>query len=193
MTSYLFLADGFEEIEALATVDILRRAGIDVKTVSIKETREVKGAHGVTVSADLVYDEMAYAPAEWLILPGGMPGASNLAAHERLCDKLHDHNAKGGKIAAICASPGVVLGPLGIMRGKAGVCYPGFETLMQGCNVQSTLVAVDDNVVTGSSPAAAMPFALAIVEIAKGAEVADSVAQGMLLREDSKKSEYYFG
>lgn len=193
MTSYVFLADGFEEIEALATVDILRRAGIDVKTVSIKETHQVKGAHGVTVDADIMFEEMACTQAEWLILPGGMPGASNLAAHEKLCDKLHEHNAKGGKIAAICASPGVVLGPLGIMRGKSGVCYPGFETLMQGCNVQSTLVAVDGNVVTGSSPAAAMPFALTIAEITKGAEVADTVAQGMLLREDSKTSEYYFG
>ena len=193
MRSFLFLANGFEEIEALTTVDVMRRAGMDVKTVSINADRKATGAHGVIVTADATFNECDFDGAEWLILPGGMPGASNLAAHERLCDKLHDHNAKGGKIAAICASPGVVLGPLGIMRGKAGVCYPGFETLMQGCNVQSTLVAVDDNVVTGSSPAAAMPFALAIVEITKGAEVADSVAQGMLLREDSKKSEYYFG
>ena len=131
MTSYLFLADGFEEIEALATVDILRRAGIDVKTVSIKETLEVEGAHGVKVRADIVYAEMEYAEAEWLILPGGMPGAANLKAHDKLCSKLLSHNAKGGRIAAICASPGVVLGQLGIMEGRNGVCYPGFEPLMR--------------------------------------------------------------
>ena len=190
---FLFLANGFEEVEALAPLDLLRRAGVEVTTVGIGGSL-ITGAHGITVKADVVDSALSIGNnIEAVVLPGGMPGASNLAAHERLCDKLHDHNAKGGKIAAICASPGVVLGPLGIMRGKAGVCYPGFETLMQGCNVQSTLVAVDDNVVTGSSPAAAMPFALAIVEITKGAEVADSVAQGMLLREDSKKSEYYFG
>lgn len=192
MTSYLFLADGFEEIEALATVDILRRAGIDVKTVSIKETLEVEGAHGVKVRADIVYAEMEYAEAEWLILPGGMPGAANLKAHDKLCSKLLSHNAKGGRIAAICASPGVVLGQLGIMEGRNGVCYPGFETLMRGCNAQSTLVAVDGNVVTGSSPAAAMPFALTIAEITKGEDVADAVAQGMLLHEENKTSEYYY-
>ena len=182
MTSYLFLADGFEEIEALATVDILRRAGIDVKTVSIKETREVKGAHGVTVSADLVYDEMAYAPAEWLILPGGMPGASNLAAHERLCDKLHDHNAKGGKIAAICASPGVVLGPLGIMRGKAGVCYPGFEKELYGAEAADCGVCTDGRIVTARGAGVSLEFALAVTTLLCGEEKAKKIAEDIQCR-----------
>ena len=111
--SFIFLAEGFEEIEALSVVDVLRRAGMDIKTVSITASKEVMGAHGITVKADLTFKEADFADSEWLILPGGMPGATNLAADEALCDLLKVHK---GKLAAICASPGVVLCASGIAR-----------------------------------------------------------------------------
>ncbi len=112
--SYIFLAEGFEEIEALTVVDVMRRAGMDVKTVAITSERVVTGAHGIPVTADLLFKEADFGGSEWLILPGGMPGSTNLAADEALCDLLKVHK---GKIAAICAAPGVVLAPLGLLEG----------------------------------------------------------------------------
>ena len=108
--SFIFLADGFEEVEALTSVDVMRRAGMPVVTVSINPGREVVGAHGVTVVADSVFEDNDYSEAEWLVLPGGIPGAPNLADHEALCDLLMAHEENGGKVAAICASPAVVWG-----------------------------------------------------------------------------------
>lgn len=182
-TTYVFLADGFEEVEALTCVDLLRRAQMDVKMVSIKSGLQVVGAHGIKVDADVAFGEVSdYADAEWLVLPGGMPGATNLAAHAALAEVLKARNAQGGKIAAICASPAVVLAPLGILNGKRGVCYPGFEGNMAGCDVDaSASVVVDGNVTTGNGPAAATAFALQLVAISLGDAAAKSVAEGMLL------------
>ena len=117
-TSFVFLANGFEEVEALTTIDIMRRAGMEVVTVSINDTLEAEGAHGVTVKADALISEVNLNNAEWLICPGGMPGASNLAACKPLTNALIAQNSKGGKIAAICASPSVIFGPLGLLEGK---------------------------------------------------------------------------
>ena len=181
-TSYVFLADGFEEIEALTSVDIMRRAGMDVVTVSINDTVAVTGAHGIKVEADEVFaDEKRYLGAEWLVLPGGMPGATNPASYGELTQLLCVQNENCGKIAAICASPAVVLAPLGLLNGKRGVCYPGFDDMMAGCDVQSVPVVVDGNVVTGNGPAAAGAFALQIVSISMGEDVAKGVSDGMLL------------
>lgn len=182
-TTYVFLADGFEEVEALTCVDLLRRAQMDVKTVSIKSGLQVVGAHGIKVEADTTYAEVAdFAAAEWLVLPGGMPGATNLAEHKALAELLMARNKQGGKIAAICASPAVVLAPLGVLNGKRGVCYPGFEDNMAGCDVvTSAPVVTDGNVTTGNGPAAATAFALQLVTISLGEAVAKSVADGMLL------------
>ena len=179
--NYLFLADGFEEIEALTTVDVLRRAGMPVVTVSINPDLEVTGAHGVTVVADSLYeDNNDYAGAQWLILPGGVPGAPNLAAHEPLCRLLVDHAQRGGKVAAICASPAVVLVPLGLLDGRHAVCYPGMEIDVEGICWGDTFAAVDGNIVTGRGPAAAMDFALAIVGQTLGAEAVKPLADGLL-------------
>jgi len=178
--SYIFLADGFEEVEALTCVDVLRRAGMDVKTVSINLGREVTGAHDVTVLADTLFDDNDYSDAEWLVLPGGLPGAPNLAAHPGVCQALTRQQQRGGKVAAICASPAVVLGQLGMLQGRQAVCYPGLEDTVQGVNWLSSQVAIDGNVVTGNGPAAATAFALALVEITQGRDVAGQVASGML-------------
>ena len=180
-TSFVFFADGFEEVEALTTVDIMRRAGMEVITVSINPSLEVRGAHGVVVKADALLSDVDLDDAEWLICPGGMPGASNLAACPTLTDALVAQHGKGGKIAAICASPSVIFGPLGLLDGKHAVCYPGMESGMMGAIVGTEPVAVDDNIVTGNGPAAAAAFALAIVEASKGEAVARQVAEGMLL------------
>ena len=185
-TSYVFLADGFEEVEALSCVDLLRRANMDVKTVSIKETLQVTGAHGIKVIADITFTEGEFSGESlWLILPGGMPGAKNLSEHEKLCDLLVN-------IAAICASPAVVLAPLGILQNKKAVCYPGFETMMQGCDIMSEQVVVDGNVITANGPASANAFALAIIAESLGSDAAQAVAQGMLLKEKNQNSEYYY-
>jgi len=180
-TSYIFLADGFEEVEALTCVDVLRRAGMPVTTVSINDGPAATGAHGVTVMADSVFDDNDYSDAEWLVLPGGVPGAPNLAAHEALCAVLKAQHGRGGKVAAICASPAVVLEPLGIIDDRDAVCYPGMEVLTGNVKWGDTPVAVDGNVVTGNGPAAAAAFALTIVEQSLGHDRAAQVAGGMLL------------
>ena len=179
--SYVMFADGFEEIEALTVVDVLRRAGMQVVTMSIYETPEAIGAHGVTVVAAEVFNPEMLEDAEWIICPGGMPGASNLAANETLCELLQEQDAKGEKIAAICASPSVILGPLGLLDGREAVCYPGMEDGMTGAVVLNQPVAVDGNIVTGNGPAAAAKFALTIASISMGGDVAHDVAAGMLL------------
>lgn len=184
--SYLFLADGFEEIEALATVDILRRAEMTVRTVAVNSTDDftVTGAHGVPVKADLLLNDVAVSDdTQWLILPGGMPGATNLAASDKLNEMLKAHHANGGKIAAICASPAVVLSPLGILDGKKATCYPGFEKITTTeAEMTGQPVEITDNVITANGPANTFAFALAIVSATKGAETAGGVASGMLYK-----------
>ena len=180
-TSYVFLADGFEEVEALTSVDVMRRAGMPVVTVSMNPGLEVTGAHGVKVLADSLWEDNDYSDAEWLALPGGIPGAPNLAAHEALCAVLKAQHGRGGKVAAICASPAVVLEPLGIIDDRDAVCYPGMEVLTGSVKWGDTPVAVDGNVVTGNGPAAAAAFALTIVEQSLGHDCAAQVAGGMLL------------
>ncbi len=179
--NYVFLANGFEEIEAMAPVDMMRRAGMDVTTVSISDTQEVTGAHGVTVVADALMTDVDAEAAEWLVLPGGMPGATNLAACETLTSMLVAHAQQGGKVAAICASPAIVLAPLGLLKDKDAVCYPGMETEGHGANWCDDMVVVDDNIVTGKGPAAACSFGFTITAISQGVEKAEQVASGMLL------------
>ena len=180
--SFLFLAEGFEEIEALTAVDVLRRAGIDVKTVSITSALQVTGAHGVTVTADLIFDNTLFSSPKWLILPGGMPGAVNLYECAPLQGLLRRQVASDkGRIAAICAAPAVVLGRLGLLEGRKATCYPGFENEMKGANVVSDPVVVDGKFVLGNGPSNAVIWALHIVKEEKGIDVAENVANGMLL------------
>lgn len=187
--SFLFLAEGFEEIEALTVVDVMRRAGMDIKTVSITDKRDVAGAHGIVVTADITWAEADCSNAEWLIAPGGMPGASNLAAFEPLCKLLKAHS---GKIAAICAAPAVVLAPLGLLDGLKATCYPGFEEAMVagGAEMSQKRVEVTDRIITANGPSSALAFALAIVAASLGESVAQQVGAGMLLYPE--RMAYYF-
>lgn len=192
--SYVFLADGFEEMEALSPIDILRRAGMSVKTVSISSSLRVTGAHGVGVTADMLFDTNIVKEADWLILPGGMPGAVNLYDFAPLQGALRQHNANGGHIAAICASPAVILGQLGLLDGRKATCYPGMEGYMPNARYCGEPVSVDGNIVTGNGPASAMLWAITIVKTALGTDKALSVANELLYyprRDDA--IDHYFG
>lgn len=180
--SYVFLADGFEEIEALGTVDILLRAGMDVETVSINDTEKVMSVHGIAVMADRTIDTLpASTDADWLICPGGMPGSSNLAACEPLGAMLSEHFKEGGRIAAICAAPAVVLEPLGILKGRKATCYPGMETLVTDAEMTGEPVVALDTLITGYGPGAVFKFGLAIVAATKGQKVAEELAAAMMV------------
>lgn len=158
---HLFLATGFEEIEALATLDILRRCGLEVRTVSVTGTRLITGAHGIPVMADSLFRKKDIDVSDALILPGGMPGAKNLGACESLNRALVSHCQRGGLIAAICAAP-MILGNLNLLNGRKATCYPGFEPYLKGAACSNDLVVVDGNVITGKGPGAVVDFAFAI-------------------------------
>lgn len=183
MKACIFLAPGFEEIEALATCDVLRRCGMEVSLITISNDVHVTGANGITAKADFVLDDCDCADADWLICPGGMPGSTNLYESDKLTDLLVHHSNEGKYVAAICAAPAVVLAQLGLLNGRNATCYPGFESLLLqgGAKPQSARVVVDGNIVTGNGPSSAIPFALKIAEIALGKDVAEQVANGMLV------------
>lgn len=180
--SFVFLANGFEEIEALTVVDVLRRADMPVRTVSITSSQLVTGAHGVTVKADVIFDSTLLTNAEWLILPGGMPGATNLHDFDPLIGALKaQYESETGRIAAICASPAVVLGQEGLLKGRKATCYPGFEKMLKGATYVDERVVADDKFVLGNGPATALVWALKIVTNTLGEEKSLNVANGMLL------------
>ncbi|MDE7350368.1 MAG: DJ-1/PfpI family protein [Muribaculaceae bacterium] len=180
--SFVFLADGFEEIEAISVIDILRRAGMPVKTVSITSSLQVKGAHGIIVVADAIYDSTLFTDAEWLIFPGGLPGATNLYEFAPLQGLIKNQAAsESGRMAAICAAPGEVLGQLGVLKGEKFTCYPGFEGKVDGGIHELAKVVVSGKYVTANGPSSATLWALEIVKEALGEDKASEVASGMLL------------
>ena len=176
---YIHLAEGFEEIEALTIVDVLLRAGCDAKTVSVTGNTDVAGTHGVHVTADLLFEDADYSLCEMIVLPGGLPGATNLLAHEGLEEQIKACHAQGKKLAAICAAP-MVFGAHGIITDKDATIYPGMEEYLRGARPTGETVSVDGNVITGQGPALAMEFALKLVEELKGKETRDQVAEGLL-------------
>lgn len=193
--SFVFLAEGFEEIEAITVIDLLRRAGMPVKTVSITTALQVTGAHGVTIKADLIFDNTLFKDAAWLILPGGMPGATNLFEFGPLEGLLKAQlDTEGGRIAALCASPAVVLGQMGLLRHEKATCYPGFEEKLDGAEVVDSPVVVSGKFVTGNGPASAMAWALTIISETLSSQDALRVANGLLLYpRDNKEVDHFFG
>lgn len=167
---YEFLANGFEEIEGLAPVDILRRGGVEVVTVSITKKREVQSSHGITILADTTFEEGGrFDDADILLLPGGMPGSTNLNAHDGVRDAIRRQYESGKRVGAICAAP-MVLGSLGILKGKRATCSPGFEKYMTGAEYTGELFTVDGNIITGEGPAATLPYAYKILSFFIGEE-----------------------
>jgi 4-methyl-5(b-hydroxyethyl)-thiazole monophosphate biosynthesis len=174
------LADGFEEIEALSSADLLRRVGVGVETVSVMGRLNVTGAHGIEVIADIVFEDADYDGCEMIVLPGGMPGAANLAAHDGLKQKLFSFANEGRRVAALCASPNVVLAPLGILDGRKATGYPGFDDNMGKALITGGDVVKDGNIITSRGPATAMAFALALVEELYGKGERDKLAKDLL-------------
>ncbi len=168
-TVYVFLADGFEEIEALTAVDVLRRAELKTVMVSVTEGEIVTGAHGIPVLCDKNIVNCDFSDAALLLLPGGMPGASTLAESKELSKMLREFAEAGNPIAAICAAP-MIPGKLGLLYGRKATCYPGFEDCLEGAEYTAAMVERDGNFITGKGPAAALPFAFAVVELLKGEE-----------------------
>jgi 4-methyl-5(b-hydroxyethyl)-thiazole monophosphate biosynthesis len=179
---FVFLAEGFEEIEALTAVDVMRRAGMPVKTISISNDLKVVGAHGITVLADALFSETQFEDPEWLVLPGGMPGAINLHDYEPLMELVRQQAAAPhGHIAAICAAPAVVLGVEGLLKGRKATCYPGFEDKLLGADYNGASVLSDDKFVLANGPASAMLWAREIVKVGTDDNNAETTAAGMLL------------
>ena len=176
---YVFLADGFEDVEALIPIDVWRRGGVDVTTVSVMGDFLVESAHGVRIMADTLIEDVDVSDADLLFLPGGMPGASNLYEHEGVRKAVLAQAEKGKKIAAICASPAVVLAQLGILDDKLATCYPGFEKMLTKATYTGRLITVDGNITTGEGPAAAFPFAYDLLGQLVGPQIASQIAEGM--------------
>ena len=168
--NYLFLDNGFEEIEAITTIDLLRRANIALTTVSITGKPMVLGAHNIAIEADGLFENIDFNDAEMLILPGG---PTHLDQHNGLCELLQQHNASDKLIAAICAAPSV-LGKLGILKGKQATCYPGYENFL-GESYVGGLVVESKNIITAKGPGLAADFAFCIIEKLKGSDIADQV------------------
>lgn len=180
-TIFVFLADGFEEIEAITPIDVLRRAGLNVQTVSVMEEQIVAGAHGIPVVADKMFADIHLEDAEMLLLPGGLPGATNLDAHQGLSDMIMAFASEGKALAAICAAP-LVFGNRGLLQGKKATCYPGFESYLTGAEYTAALVEIDGNFITAKGPGAAMDFAFAIVEKYCGIEKVNELKSGMMIK-----------
>lgn len=168
--NYLFLDNGFEEIEAITTIDLLRRAQIEVTTVSVTGRQMVMGAHNILVAADDLIENLDFADAQMLILPGG---ATHLEQYEALTQLLVKHNDQNKLIAAICAAPSV-LGKLGILENKQATCYPGFEEYL-GESYVGGLVVESKNIITAKGPGLSSDFAFCLIEKLAGTEMADQV------------------
>ena len=171
---YMFLAEGFEEVEALAPLDLIRRAGLEIKTVGVG-SKTIVGSHGIPVVADMTADELSDDTPDMVILPGGMPGTKNLDACETVHKVIADAIGNDAYICAICAAP-MILGKLGLVRGKNAVCYPGFEKYLDGATVSDKKVVRDGKIITAKGMGAAVEFGLAIVEALRGAKTADELA-----------------
>lgn len=174
---YVMLAEGFEEIEALAVVDILKRANISTKTVGVTG-KEVTGSHGIKVISDITDNEISLSDMQMIVLPGGMPGTVNLEKSSTIQDALDYAYSNQIWISAICAAPSI-LGHKNLLNQKKATCYPGFEEDLNGYIKTDDSVVVDGNIITGKGPGVAIPFALKIVEILKSKELSLSICQSM--------------
>lgn len=175
---YMFLADGFETVEALAPADVMRRAGINVVTVSIMGRKTVTSAHGINVEADALFGDVECSDADALVLPGGSQGTENLSACEPLRLLLSQANEAGKIVAAICAAP-MVFGRMGILAGRRATCYPGCEGDLAGARYTAAAVEQDDNIITACGPAASFEFGFAIVENLCGAAAVALIREQM--------------
>ena len=177
---YVFLADGFEEVEGLTAVDLLRRAGLDVKMVSIMGRKTITGSHNIKIEADMLFEDLKE-EAALLLLPGGLPGTNYLRDHAGLADLLQKQYQRGGWIGAICAAPSVFAG-LGFLKDRRATSYPGCVDSRDCGQYLEDSVVVDGNVVTSRGVGTAIPFALKLIEVLKTKKDADTIAASILYR-----------
>ena len=177
---YMLLGTGFEETEAIAPLDLLRRAGVSVATVGING-KIIKGSHGIGVEADLELAEMDLTTLDMIVLPGGLGGVASIKASEAALDAVRFAWENGKYVAAICAGPTILAG-LGITDGKNATCYPGCETQMGSANMVQAAAVTDGKVITGTSAGCAIPFGLALIAALKGQEAADAIAKQIVIR-----------
>lgn len=175
----VFLADGFEEIEAVSIIDILRRADIETTTISISGNREVNGSHKIKILADKLFNEINIDDYSMIVLPGGMPGSKNLNEHPGLREQILNFHEQNKMLGAICAAP-LVFGNLGILKNKKATCYPGYENQLHGAVVTGEKTEVSGNIITGKGAGVAIDFALKIVETIKGEPFATELAHKMI-------------
>lgn len=176
---YIFLADGFEDIEGLTVVDLMRRADIDIKTVSIKKSKEITTSHGITMLTDLTFAETDFTDADMLVLPGGMPGTKYLEEYKPLTDLLIDFYQNGGKVAAICAAPGV-FERLGFLKGRNATSYPSVMEQLKSARTSLEPVVVDGNVTTSRGLGTAIDFSLSLIGQLEGSAKAEEIAESVV-------------
>ena len=177
---YVFFADGFEELEALSPVDVLRRAGVAVTTVGVG-SRQITGSHQIPILCDTTADVLKPEDMEMIILPGGMPGTTNLEASPDVMSVLDKAVTEGKWIAAICAAPSI-LGHRGLLKGKKAICFPGFEEALEGAELSKEPVCIDGNIITAKGAGVALEFALTLVACLKGEETAQNLKETMQCR-----------
>ena len=178
---YVFLANGFEETEAIAPIDLLRRAGKQVVTVGVGDNI-ITGSHGISVVTDTIAQEAQLSDElEMIVLPGGMPGTLNLELCEPLMDQVHGFNTSKKGLAAICAAP-TVFGKAGLLQGKKATCYPGMEGDLLGANVSTDAVCHDGHIITSRGLGTAIPLALEIIKTFQGTEAADKIAKSVVYK-----------
>ena len=179
---YILLAPGFEEIEALAPADLMRRAGLEVALVSVNGTAQVAGSHSITVAADCTLDQVDPARCQLLMLPGGLGGVNGIKASPAALKLVETVHSQGVPVAAICAAP-TVLGQLGLLQGRQAVCYPGMEDGLTGASVPAgERVVVDGTVITGQAVGSSLDFGLTLIETLLGRDKAEEVQQGVCYR-----------
>ncbi len=175
----VLLATGFEEIEAITVIDVLRRAELEVTILGVGGEK-ICGAHGLQVETDLSLEEGMGRDWDALVLPGGLPGATNLRDHPQVLELVRSVHSAGGKLAAICAAP-IVLGSAGVLQGRQATCYPGFEDGLEGAECSQERVVVDGNLTTSRGPGTSLDFALSLVAQLKDQQTADTLREGMLV------------
>lgn len=178
---YVHLAEGFEELEALSVIDLLRRVGVEAALVSVTGEKMVRGAHGINIEADILFEDADYEKCIMIVLPGGLPGTFGLRDHEGLCAKIQEFAAAGKRISAICAAP-LVFGELGVLEGREATIYPGMEVNLKGAKPVNDAVVKDGNIITSQGPGTAMYFALAIAEELCGRQVAEDLRKDLILK-----------
>ncbi len=175
------LAEGFEEIEALTVVDLLRRAKIYVDTVSISDDYMVHGSHGIAVQTEDLFEEIDFDDFDMIVLPGGMPGTANLKSHPGVRKVVEDFAQNGKYVAAICAAP-TILAELGLLKGKRVTCYPSVEEEIQGAILVGAPVMIDGDIITGQAAGSATDFALKLIDALAGSKKAKEVAEEIVYR-----------